>query len=231
MKKLPLLLLSATAIIATSFTGSSDFEGKIVYSIDVNNPNMPPQAKSMMAGSKATIYIKATKSRTDMNMGPQTTTSIYDSKTNTSVMLMEMMGSKYKIKTDAAKKDEKSPDVKVNVTSETKTIAGYTCKKAEVTMTDKSGSSHVTNIWFTEEISNRMNTANENGYQFKDIKGMPLEYEIKAQNGMSMKMTATSVSKESVADSKFDIPSDYKETTMEEMQKDMMQKMQGGGQH
>ena len=84
------------------------------------------------------------------------------------------------------------------------------------------------NIWFTEEISNHMNTSNENGYQFQGIKGMPLEYEIKAQNGMSMKMTATSVSKETVADSKFVIPDGYKETTVEEMQKDMMQKMQGG---
>lgn len=228
MKKLTLLLLSASAIIATSFTGSSDFEGKIIYSIDFTGTNMPPQAKNMMAGSKATIYIKATKSRTEMSMGPQITTSIYDSKTNTSVTLMEMMGSKYKIKTDATKKDEKAPDMKVNVTSETKTIAGYVCKKAEVTIKDKSGSSHNTMIWFTEEISNRMNTASENGLQFKDIKGMPLEYEVQAQNGMSMKMIATSVSKETVADSKFSIPDGYKETTIEEMQKDMMQKMQGG---
>ncbi|MBI4931981.1 MAG: DUF4412 domain-containing protein [Bacteroidetes bacterium] len=230
MKKLSLLFfLFIASAIAFSFTRStSDFEGKVVYSIDFVNSSMPAQAKSMMAGSTATIYIKGTKSRSDMNMGPQTTTSIYDSKTNTSVMLMEVMGSKYKIKTEPTKKEEKKPEVKVNVTSETKTIAGYSCKKAEVTVTDSKGTSHATNIWFTEEISNHMNSSNENGAQFKDIKGMPLEYEVQAQNGMSMKMTATSVSKETVADSKFEIPSDYKETTMEGMQKEMMQKMQGG---
>ena len=228
MKKLTLLFLSASAIIATSFTGLSDFEGKIVYSIDFIGANMPPQAKSMMAGSKTTVYIKGAKARTEMSMGPQTTTSFYDSKTNISVTLMEVMGSKYKIKTDASKKDEKKPEVKVNVTSETKVIAGYTCKKANVTVTDQKGTAQATTIWFTEEISNHMNTTNENGAQFKDIKGMPLEYEIKTQNGMSMKMTATSVSKETVADSKFTIPDGYKETTPEEMQKDMMQKMQGG---
>ena len=115
--------------------------------------------------------------------------------------------------------------MKVNITSETTKIAGYNCKKAEVTMTDSKGTSHVTNIWFTDEITNHMYSENENGAQFKDIKGMPLEYEIQSKNGMAMKMTATSVSQETVADSKFDIPADYKETTIEEMQKEMMQKM------
>ena len=228
MKKLTLLFLSASVIITASFTGSSDFEGKIVYSIDFTGAKMPPEAKNMMAGSTATIYIKGDKTRTEMNMGMQNTISLYDGKANTSVTLMEVMGNKYKIKQDNSKKDEKKPDTKMNVTSETKTIAGYKCKKAEVTVTDSKGTSHLANIWFTEEISNHMNTSNENGTQFKDIKGMPLEYEMQAQNGMSMKLTATSVNKETVADSKFTVPDGYKETTIEEMQKDMMQKMQGG---
>ena len=105
-------------------------------------------------------------------------------------------------------------------------VASYLCKKAEITVTDKSGTSLVSNIWFTEKIPNHMNINDDRGVQFRDIKGMSLEYEIRAQNGMSMKMTAASISKETVAESKFDIPSDYKETTMEDMQKDMMQKMQ-----
>jgi hypothetical protein len=226
MKKITLLLLSAFAVIATSFTGTIPFEGKIVYSIDISGDKMPPEAKSMMAGSTSTVYIKGTKTRSDISMGPQTTSSIFDAQTHTSVMLMEMMGNKYKIKNDPAKKDEKKSDVKVNVTTETKTIAGFLCKKAEVTVTDQKGSSHMTNIWFTEQIANHMNTSDDRGAQFKDIKGMPLEYEVQSPNGMSMKMIATSVSKETVADSKFEIPADYKETTMEDMQKDMMKNMQ-----
>ncbi len=229
MKKITLLLLLATAIVVSSFTGEPGFEGKVVYSIDFNNPNMPAKQKSMMQGSTATVFIKGDKARTDMNMGPQTTTTIYDRKTNTSWMLMDMMGSKYKIKGDNAKKEgEKKSEVKVNVTSETKTIAGYFCKKAEVSVTDTKGTSHTTNMWFTEEISNHMNTSDERSAQFRDIKGMPLEYEVQSPNGATMKMTATSVSKETVADSQFDIPKEYKETTMEDMQKEMMQMMQGG---
>lgn len=225
MKKLVFLIVAASATILFSFTGTSDFEGKIVYTVDLSGVNMPPEAKRMFAGSKSTIYIKGTKSRTEVDMGMQKTISIYDSQTNTSIALMEVMGNKYKLKTDD-KKDEKKPEIKVKVTSETKTIAGYMCKKAEVTIKDDKGGSVLNHIWFTEEISNRMNTSSENGYQFKDIKGMPLEYEMKA-NGMVMKMTATSIVKESVSDSKFEVPPGYKEVTPEEMQKDMMQKMSG----
>src|ERR1051325_2984496 len=172
MKKLISIL--SLAVICFSFTGS-EFEGKIVYSIDISGGNMPPQAKSMMAGSTATVYVKGDKAKTEMNMGMQTTTSYFDRKTNKSVTLMEIMGNKYQLKQED-KKDAKKPDIKTNITSETKTIAGYACKKAEVTMTDEKGT-HTFNIWFTEEISNHINTSNENAYQFKDIKGTPLEYE------------------------------------------------------
>jgi len=41
-----------------------------------------------------------------------------------------------------------------------------------------------------------------------------------------MKMTAKTVSKEEVADSKFEIPAGYKETTTEDLQKEMMKMMQ-----
>lgn len=226
MKKLLFLSSLAVAAISFSFTGP-DFEGKIVYTMSVDNANMPPEAKAMMQGSEFTIYVKGTKSRTDMNMMMQNTTTINDSKTKTSVTLMEVMGNKYKIKNNESKNEtEKMPDVTVKNLDETKTIAGYKCKKAEITFKDKTGKSVSSNIYYCEEITNSMGH-DKRSYQFKDIKGMPLEYEINADNGMKMKMTAQSVSKESVPDSKFDIPSGYKETTVEEMQKEMMKMMQG----
>lgn len=226
MKKSLLFLTAVLFTALTSFTSTSDFEGKIVYAVDLSGANMPPEIRSMFAGSKSIIYLKGTKSRTEMDMGMQKTISIYDAKTNTSVALMEVMGNKYKIK-NQDKKDEKKPEIKVNVTSLTKTIAGYICKKAEVTIKDDKGGSIVNHIWFTEAISNRMNINSENGYQFKDIKGMPLEYEMKASNGMVLKMTATSIVKENVSDSWFEVPAGYTEVTPEEMQRDMMKKMSG----
>ncbi|MFI5163821.1 MAG: DUF4412 domain-containing protein [Bacteroidia bacterium] len=227
MKKFYLLFLSLAAIAAFSFTSStSDFEGKIVYSITVQADNLPPEAKAMFDGSEMTMYIKDAKSRTDMNMGFQNTTTISDGKTKTTVLLMEIMGNKYKIKNDDAKKDTaKKPEISVKYLDDTKEIAGYKCKKAEITFKDQSGEQQVTGIYYTEEITNHMSYDRRNS-QFKDIKGMPLEYEMNAQRGMKMKMTATLVSKETVPASKFDIPTDYKETTMEDMQKDMQKMMQ-----
>lgn len=226
-KKITPLLLSAAILIAFSFTGTiAEFEGKVTYEISVEGGNMPPEAMAMFAGSNLNVYIKGTKSRSDVNMGMQNTTTISDTKTNSSVMLMDMMGNKYKIKSEPPK-EEKTPDIVVKEMSDTKTIAGYKCKKAEITFKDEAGNQQVTNVWFTEEISNHMGS-NSRSSQFKGIKGMPLEYEMNAERGMKMKMTAKTVSKESVSDSKFDIPSDYKETTMEDLQKEMMKMMQGG---
>lgn len=232
MKKISFILLFLTSIFFFSgftFTGT-DFEGKVTYSISVDNPNMPPQAKAMIEGSEVIVYIKGTKSRADVNMGFQNTTTITDTKANTSVMLMEVMGNKYKIKPDDKKDTEKKSDVSVKYLDDTKEIAGYKCKKAEITFKDNTETKQTTTIYYTEEISNHMGYDSRNS-QFKDIKGMPLEYEIQAQNGMKMKMSAKSVNKESVPENKFDIPSDYKETTMEQVQQDMQKMMQQGGQH
>ena len=231
MKKAILFLLIATSIVALSFTTSTpEFEGKISYEITVDAGNMPPEALAMFEGSQLNIYIKGTKSRSDVSMGFQNTSTISDMKTNTSVTLMDIMGNKYKIKSDPTK-DEKSADVSVKYLDATKEIAGYKCKRAEITFKDKSGNEQVTGIYYTEEIANYTGNDSRNS-MFKNIKGMPLEYEMRAERGMKMKMTAKAISKEKVPDSKFDIPTDYKETTAEDLQKEMMKMMQqGGGQH
>lgn len=228
MKKLTLLLLSAATLIALSFTlGTPAFEGKITYEINVDGGNMPPEAMAMFAGSEIVIYVKGEKSRSEMNMGMQNTITISDTKAGTSVLLMEIMGNKYKIKSDP-KKEEKTPEVTVKYLDETKTIAGYKCKKAELTFKDEAGNPQATGIWYTEDITNYMGNSKKN-FQFRGIKGMPLEYEMSAERGMKMKMTAKTINKEVVPDSKFEIPADYKESTMEDVQKDMMKMM--GGQH
>lgn len=58
---------------------------------------------------------------------------------------------------------------------------------------------------------------------------MPLEYESLADRGMKMKMTAKSITKESVSDSKFEIPSDYKEIKSDDIYKEMKELMRNGG--
>lgn len=228
MKKLFFPFLFAASLITFSFVAPADFEGKVTYEVSVEGGNMPPEAMAMFAGSELSVYIKGTRSRSDITMGFQNTTTISDSKTGASVSLMEVMGNKYQIKSEP-QKDEKAPDVKVKYLDDTKEIAGYKCKKAEMTYKSETGEQMVSSVWYTEEISNYMGN-DKRSSQFKGLKGMPLEYEMNMERGMKMKMIAKTVSKEPVPDSKFEIPSGYKETTVEEMQKDMMKMMQGGGQ-
>ncbi len=178
---------------------------------------MPPEAAAYMAGSGMTIWVKGDHSRSEMTLGMMgKNTTISNQKTKEVVTLMDMMGQKYMIKSTAADASkEKAPDVKITYLNETKTIAGYKCKKAQMTVTDKDGKSQPVDVWYTEELNNYVP---EDG--FKGFKGMPMEYQI-AKNGMKMNISVTSISKEAVADNMFTIPEGYKETTKEEMQKGM----------
>ena len=107
--------------------------------------------------------------------------------------------------------------MKKKYTDETKEVAGYKCKKAEVTIKTKEGKEETLNVFYTEEIP-----TSDVKSVYKGLKGFPLEYVIN-QKGMKMQFTATKVSKESIADTKFEISKDgYTETTMEELQKAMM---------
>jgi GLPGLI family protein len=189
------------------------FEGTVTYTLDISGEGLPPEAKQMLAGSEMIVAMKGDKARTDMNMTMQKTTAISDAKTKTSFVLMDLMGTKYKI---VSKADEKQPEVKVKELPETKEVAGYKCKKAEVTM---EGQTEPITVFYTEDILNT-------GYnsQIKGIKGYPLQFEVN-QGGMKISYTAKSVSKDKIEDSKFVIDTkDYKEVT-----KDELTKMMGGG--
>jgi GLPGLI family protein len=193
---------------------STGFEGTIVYTIELNSDGLPPETKQMFAGSEMTVTMKGDKSRTDLKMGPQATTAVADAKAKTSFTLLDIMGQKYKVVT---KVDEKPANLTIKELPETKEIAGYTCKKAEVT---SPASPDPITVYYTEKIGN-------NGYntQIKGIKGYPLAFEIN-QSGVKISYNAKSVSTEKVMDSKFDVDcTGYKEITQEELMKSM-----GGGQ-
>lgn len=221
MKK---LLLAASVALLSFTTITSDFEGKIVYDISLEGSGLPPEAMNMFKGSELVTYIKGDKRRVDMNMPMQNTTTISDNKTKKTVMLMDVMGMKYLIRmteADMKKEQDEMPEAKIKVTTETKQIAGYKCIKNEVTVKTKEGKEETVNVWTTDEIP-----SSETKSIYKGLKGMPLEYSLNTK-GIKMTFTTKQISKEAVADSKFDIPtSGYTETTMSELKKSM-EKMGG----
>lgn len=221
MKKL-LLKLSFVAIL-TSIVGynaigqsKKPFEGTIVYSLNFDEAGLDPASASMLQGREMTISIKGDKSRMEMDMGMMKTSTIADNKTGNVVTLMDIMGQKMALKMtkEEVEKQRNDGNVKaptIKYTDETKEIAGYKCKKAIAVLEEGEELA----VYYTDEIPS--NGANPNN-QFKGLNGFPLEYQA-SQNGLKMLVTAKSVKLGKVDDSKFKIPSDYKEVTQEELQK------------
>ncbi|MDF2438006.1 MAG: hypothetical protein K0Q95_2382 [Bacteroidota bacterium] len=197
------------------------FEGTVTYGISFEGSGLPPEALTMLNGAESVTYIKGDKRRTDLNMAIQSTTSLMDTKSKQIITLMDIMGQKYMIKmneADIKKEEAKAPETSIKYIDEKKMIAGYNCKKAEVTVKSKEGKEDVMNVYYTEEIPTSDLKA-----AYKGLKGFPMEFAMN-QGGLKMTFTTKSVSKDPVPDSKFDVPTDgYKETTMEDFQKSMQQ--------
>lgn len=220
MKKVMLAIsLFLMCTINVNAQTKSNFEGVVTYSISFEGAGLPPEAMAMFKGSETVTYIKPDKLRVDMTMPMQSSSFITDNKNKNYVSLMDIMGKKYLIKMNGPDlKNDSAPETIIKYTGETKTIAGYKCKKAEITGKEIKG--NAVEVFYTEEI-----LTNEIKPVYEGLKGFPMEYSIN-QGGMKMKLTAKTVSKEKVPDSKFEIPKEgYIVTTLEELQNTMMKQM------
>ena len=144
------------------------------------------------------------------------------------VMLLDAMGMKVNIlMSDSLKKAAEKTKPDIQYLDSTKMIAGYACKIAKVTVKiPRPGgmdTTFATTVYYTEEIP----YFDLNG-SFKGLKGFPMEFSI-YQMGMNVNIAASSVIKQPVSDSLFNIPSDYQKMSMQDFQQMMMSKMGGGG--
>ncbi len=218
MKKIVLAI--SIALFSTFNLVAQIFEGVVVYTISFENSGLPPEALAMFKGAESSVYIKGDKRRIDMNTALQSTSTLIDNKTKMVMMTMDIMGQKYLIKmneADLKKEKETAPVTTIKYIDETKMIAGYKSKKAEVKMKMQDGKEETFIVFYTEEIP-----VNETKTTFEGLKGFPLEYSI-SQSGIKMTFTTKSIDKSPIPDSKFDlVKAGYKETTLEELQKSMM---------
>ena len=214
--------LLSLVVIAISIVGYAQLtEGKIHYEMTYSSddPEMAAAA-GMMAGSSMTMFMKDKFSRADLRMGSMMEMkTIINTETKDALMLMDisMMGMKNATKfnlDEMEEEEEEEMDVDIQLLDETRTILGYTCKKALVE--DEEGNEMI--FWYCEDIS--FNTEG-NRYMRDDIPGQPLEFEIIA-DGMTISFKATSIDKSiSSKDAKsifnMDIPEGYEEKSMEEL--------------
>lgn len=102
------------------------------------------------------------------------------------------------------------PKMKIEFVNETKVIAGYTCRKAIITIPETQEKSEV---YYTRDI--KVKTPNW-FMPYREIDGVLMEYKVK-QYDVEMKFTAKSVTKDPVDDKLFEIPNDYKKISQKEM--------------
>jgi len=199
----------------TPVFGQKTFEGVITYKISYPD-NKFTESQMAMFPKILTVTIKGEKSRTDIQTGMGNTIEISDYATKTKTTLLDMMGQKFAIRStweEIQKEMESEAKGQVQLTGETKVIAGYTCKKAIVTVDDK-GTKYTFDVFFNSELGPK--AANFDNPVYKDIDGVMLEFSMHTPQ-FTMKFTATAIDKKSIPAKDFEIPQDYTLTTKEEL--------------
>jgi GLPGLI family protein len=211
MKKQILTLCSILMLNVMLFAGGG-FTGKIVYSMDYDLPEAYEAQRAMLA-TEMTVYIGKGFTRTEQKTGLGDQIVITNLKTKITTILMNLMGQKIAISSEDTKGNETKKHIEI--TSETKTIAGYECKKAIYTLVaDNEENSQTVEIYFTDQLPKESNS------QFPGIEGYPLEYIIETQ-GMTITYKAKSVTEAIVDKNLSKIPDGYQKMTTEEFGKMM----------
>ncbi|MBC8034326.1 MAG: hypothetical protein H7Y03_09280 [Chitinophagaceae bacterium] len=216
MKNIYLLLVLFLSFIASPITAQKKVsEISLVYDVVVTNDSPQPKLADAFDGASASVYIKGPMSRSEMVSALASFTTIHDARNSTSVLLQEVSGQKLLIRMSPEnwkEKNKRYEGITFTDTKETKVIAGYKCKKAIASMKD--GTTFT--VYYTDEI---IPDNPEYNYQFRNLKGLPLEYERSMKN-LKMKYTVSKIDINPVPVSKFDIPqSGYREMTYEESRK------------
>lgn len=194
------------SLIFLSYTVSTaqSFEGIITYTIAYESLPADMQEAMAMMPKEQTFYIKNNMSKFVQETGMTSTIVISNSDDNTSVLLMDAMGQKFKMTINSDEinnEQENAPNIEY--VSGTKTIAGYICKKAIIKM---EGFDEEAVFYYTEEIP----PLKLSGMEGLHLKGLPLEYAISAE-GIKMVLKVSRVEKTTIDDSIFDIPEGYTE--------------------
>jgi hypothetical protein len=188
-------------------------DAKIIYKMELPAAQLQMDAK--LQGSTFTQYMRGPLSRIDMNFNIVHYTYLINSKTKTMTTLIDQHGNKYLIRAgkDQYEKDLKQyENIQFKDQSETKQVAGYTCRKAIGTMPD----GQTFEVYYAVDLVPENRQYNR---RFVNLKGIPLEFEIVTKEGAKTRVIATKVDLYPIPASYFDVPrTGYKEVSQKELQ-------------
>jgi GLPGLI family protein len=212
-----LLALFSSLILQLTVLGQTPFEGKVTGSMKaISLPDDMKGYENMFNQTVISSY-KSGKVRAESQSMMGSTIVITDAGTKKITILIDMMGQKIAMQ-DAMEEGKKSnagaqldlENATIVETNETKSIAGYTCQKANVMMKDEDGEEIKTAVWFCKDLPAAPNQSK--------LKGMIMQYELQVKN-ITLQYTVETVSKEDINDSAFTIPAGYEIKTKEELEK------------
>lgn len=175
---------------------------------------------SMITGSTLEVFFTANNAKlVASGMGGAIQLDArFDNKKSKSIVLMDMMGQKKVLELNdldkQAKKEVNETPSKIEYIKKYKKIAGYKCQQVKMTV---EGMKNAIIIYITEQIA-PANFANVDIAQFGGFKGFPLSWEFE-EDGVSVKMEATSVSLDKLSKSIFElvIPEGYEKMDLEDL--------------
>jgi GLPGLI family protein len=199
------LLLVPFLILSLIVSAQDGFEGEIDFMIKY--ANLPAE----MAGMESMLPVEMKMQLTEQK-SPITGSQIViaDMEANYMVTLMDILGNKIAMTSPMGNMEEmkaESAKIEIEYINETKTIAGYKCKKALIRT---EGLVEPMTIYYTSEFSGGTE-------QFGTLDGFALEYSVVAE-GVEMIFVATRVEKKKIDDSIFVAPTEYKVVTQQELQ-------------
>ena len=178
-------------------------ECTVMFKITLDDGTVDKDVSNSISKSAKTVYIKGNDSRVDLVSPAIQQSVIYDKTQNTAVVLREFGTNKFMnrlSKEQWVTANKQYQGMAISLVNETKTILGYECKKAMITLKDGT----VFSLYYATAI---IPSVKEFEYQFKDVPGFVLEYQIKESSDNTLvNYRAEKISLSPVLASKFDIP-------------------------
>jgi GLPGLI family protein len=178
-------------------------ECTVVFKITLDDGSVDKDVSNSISKSAKTVYIKGNDSRVDLISPAIQQSVIYDKTETKAVVLREFGTNKFMNRLSkeqwlAANKQYQG--MNISLINENKTILGYECKKAILSLKDGT----VFRLYYATSI---IPSVREFEYQFKDIPGFVLEYQIKESGDNTLvNYRAEKISLSPVLASRFDIP-------------------------
>jgi len=212
MKKLKIFSITTVLmVVSIAFRPAEKItEGKASYAITFVDLTPEMKQTEAMLPKKMTMYFKGHNFRSEMPTSFGNTITIYNATKKEFYLLMDMMGQKSalvqtELEMDETRKTAPVKNLHVKKLEETKKIAGYMCKKAEISF-EMDGITEKVDCFYTTELPAVGNQNTSPG--FDQIEGFMMEYSLNLQ-GVKMKMVVEEINAQTINADYFVIPKGF----------------------